>query len=458
VTGKATVASESAGQIKWPEVEEEAVDWLRTYVRFPTVNDPSGTSAGDEREAAEWLAGLLRAEKVDCELLESAPGRANLVARIGPAEPAPSITLLSHSDVVPAVSADWAADPFAADIRDGQLYGRGVLDLKGLGVAQLITVILLRRLGIPLRRQVRLIIAADEEAGGSAGAQWLLRHRPEFLDTSLVLGEGAYSPADVLPDGVPLHAIAVAEKGYLELELTARGTAQHASTADPDAAPARLVRALTRILDQRPAIRMTPPTKALCASLARGATGLHRYILRHPRLIERVGPAALHLNPLVSSMLTDTCALTVLASGYKTNVLPGEARAVLSLRLLPGTDPAEVEQRIRRAADDPEIEVRRTAHKAPTDSPFNTRDYGILAGQITEPGLPVPILSPGASDARHWRAAGVSAYGWVPFTLPVADIHGVHGTNERISLSSFRAGLRQYYRAVAELASTPYRR
>lgn len=446
--------------IDWPAVSESATDTLRTYVRFPTVNDPDAAPAdepwrtGDEAPAAEWLAQWLRAEGVDCELVEAAPGRTSLIATLpaAVADPPPPVTLLSHIDVVPAIRDEWDVDPFAATVRDGYLYGRGSLDIKGLGVAQLTAMVLLARQRVPLRRPVVAIAAADEETGGDYGAHWLVTQRPELLKTAVVLGEGGYSPADFLPGGQVLHAVSVAEKGYLELELTASGAAHHASMAQPDSAPARLLRALGRVLDKPPAIRITEPTRQLCASLAESAHGLHRALFRRPSLLAKLGSRMLSSNPLVSSMFTETCVVTVLNAGYKTNVVPGQARAVLSMRLLPGTSAEEAFDRVRRVVADPEIEIRQLMHKAPNSSPFDTAGFTLLGSGL---GRVSPILSPGASDARHWRYAGAPAYGWVPFPLSVADIHGVHGPNERLSLSSFRDGLRTYFAAVAALATSP---
>ena len=447
--------------LDWSAIGADALDRLREYVRFRTVNDPDAADpetpwlAAREAEAAAWLAGWLRAEGVACELVEPAAGRTTLVARIGPDAPARSVTLLSHSDVVPVVPDEWDVDPFAAEIRDGWLYGRGTLDLKGLGVAQLTALVLLRRQGVPLRRAVVAVVAADEENGGGYGAEWLVRERPELLDTDVVLGEGGYSPTDFLP-GVDLHAVAVAEKGYLELELTATGDAHHASMPLPGDAPARLVEAVARVLRAPDPVRVTPAVERLFAELATSARGPRRYLLRHPRLLERIGARALPADPMVRAMLAETCAVTILSGGYKSNVVPGRARAVLSMRLLPGADADASTERVRRLVDDPGVTVTRVMHKDPTDSPFGTADFATLSRVCAADGgaRMVPILSPGGSDARYWRAAGVPSYGWVPFTMPAADVHSVHGPNERVAVDSFTAGLRRYYRAVAALAAS----
>jgi acetylornithine deacetylase/succinyl-diaminopimelate desuccinylase-like protein len=451
--------------IDWRVVGDEALELLLTYLRFPTVNDPDRLSAdaveqtpwcaGREEDAARWLGGVLRAEGIACELLESAPGRVNVVARLQGSGSASAVTLLSHSDVVPVVASEWDVDPFGGLVRQGYVYGRGALDLKGLGVAQAFALILMHRLRIPLRRDVVLVVAADEEAGGRYGAEWLLRQRPELLSTATVLGEGGLSPTGLLGDTRLVHAIAVAEKGCLEIELTAEGTAHHASLPTPDDAPTRLLAALHNLIAARPRIRMTPAASALFDGLSAKSSGVHRFLFRHPRLAARLGFVA--ARPFLAAMVTDTIAVTLLESGYKSNIVPGQARAVLNLRLLPGEGPEVVLAGIQRVIGDHSVTMRQLMYKPPTSSSFDTPEFGALArcaAELDPTSLTTPVLSPAASDCRFWRAAGVDCYGWVPFVLPAADLHGIHGPNERVSIKSFCSGIRALYRAVADMAAS----
>ena len=455
--------------VLWNRVGEEALHLLREYIRFPTVNDPESLDseqmahspwlAGREAEAVQWLAGFLKSEGIATEVLEAAPGRLNLIGRLSGTGHGRAVTLLSHSDVVPVRSNEWDSgiDPFAATIRNGYLYGRGTLDLKGLGVAHLMTLMLLSRLKVPLKRDVVLLIAADEETGGKFGAEWLLRQRPELLNTEIVLGEGGYSPRDVLPKVGTVQAISVAEKGYLELELFIADKSHHASMPDRNDAPARLIGALSRILQINDKIRLTPLSKILIKQLANGARGLHRVLSKSPGLGMRIVSKHLCASPIVSAMLKDTIAVTALESGQKSNVVPGAARAVLSIRFLPGTDAEALTEIIRRAANDSGLQIKRLKYKPANHSDFATRQFKILTKHAVddeEPGLVTPILSPGASDCRFWRLANVNCYGWIPFVIPVGDLHSVHGPNERISITAFQKGLRSLYRAVAEIATT----
>lgn len=458
-----TLSQAADFDLDWPSVREEAIDLLRQYLRFPTVNDPRRLRpgqgeqepwvAGDEAEAARWIAGVLKREGIPHEVLESAPRRLNVVARLSGASDTSSVTLLSHSDVVPAPRQEWTVDPFGAVIKDGYLYGRGSLDLKGLGIAQLMVLVLLRRMGVPLGRDVVLLVVADEETGGRFGAEWLVENRRELLDTGVVLGEGGFSPHGLQP-GVTLHAVAVAEKGCLELELTAEGRAHHASIPAPDAAPSRLVRALGEIAAGVPAVRLTPPATALLRCLADGSRGLHRLALSHPRWAGRALTRNFLASPLLRPMVSDTVALTAVESVDKSNVVPARARARLSIRLLPGTDPDHFVEQVRAKAARHDVAVAEVMRKPATSSPFDTHAFRVLARQAAagEKGSKVtPILSPATSDARHWRKANVATYGWVPFVLPVSDLGGVHGPQERVSLDGFVKGMRTLLAVVAEL-------
>jgi acetylornithine deacetylase/succinyl-diaminopimelate desuccinylase-like protein len=455
--------------IDWRAVREESVDLLRRYVRFPTINDPERLDeqtaadrpwlAGRECEAVDWLAHVLKREGVEAHVLESAPGRSNLIARIPAEGRGDSLTLLSHADVVPADPADWksGADPFGGDVRDGFLFGRGVLDLKGLGIAQVMTLLLLQRYRTRLSREVVLLIVADEECGGRFGAGWLLRERPELLRTGVVLGEGAYSLDNWIPGRGVLHAIAVAEKGYLELELSTHGRHHHASMPETGAAAERLIRALDRILRRKFPVRLTPATTRLLQHMGNAHGGLAGWLLGRPAAAARLGLLKPSRSTIVDAMLRDTVALTILEAGSKNNVAPGSARGVLSIRLLPGTDADAFEARIRKIVDDPEVQIRRTMFKPPTDTGFDSADYRLLERNAARPadGVVLPILSPGASDCRFWRAAGVACYGWVPFAIAPSDLHGVHGCDEKVSIDAFGAGIESFYRVVSQMAA-PY--
>jgi acetylornithine deacetylase/succinyl-diaminopimelate desuccinylase-like protein len=452
-------------EIDWAAAGEEAIQLVRHYLRIPTPNDPEVLSAetretepwraGYEANAAQWLAGLLRAEGIEVELIETAPGRVNLVARLRGRSRA-GVTLLSHSDVVPAKDGSWSVDPFGGEVADGFVHGRGALDIKGLGIIHLLTLILLTRQRVQLARDVVLLILADEETGGMYGAERLLRDRPELAATAVVLGEGAYSVGGMASGGRKIHAIAVGEKGYLELEVTAGAPGGHASMPSADNAPQRLIRALDRVLAMPRPIRLTPLSQILMQKLGKASRGLHAALLRYPWFAARVAAHHITSSPLIAALLQDSLAVTLLRAGQKSNVLPMEANAVLSIRLLPGTDADSFTDAITAAAAEPSLSARRRMYKPANVSSFDTPFFRLLEREIlrADPSaIVVPILSPAASDCRFWRARNVPAYGWIPFVIPVTDLHRVHGIDERVPVESFKSSLRLFYETVRSLAT-----
>lgn len=460
------MATEAApAEIDWAAAGEEAVALLRRYLRIRTPNNPAALDvearaaqpwhAGNEAEAAQWLADVLRAEGIEAELLESVPGRVNLVARLRGGS-RPGLTLLSHSDVVPAREGDWSHDPFGGETADGFMYGRGALDLKGLGILHLMTLVLLARQHVAPARDVVLLIVADEETGGKYGAEWLLTQRPELVATALVLGEGAYSVSGMASHGRAIHGIAVGEKGYLELELTTHTQGGHASMPPTDNAPSRLIRALERVLALRRPIRLTPLTRILLQKLGAASRGLHAALLRRPWLAVRLAARHVTRSPMIAAMLQDSFAVTVLQAGEKSNVLPTDARAILSIRLLPGTDKEVLTRTIEAAAAEPQLSIRTRMHKPANLSPFDTTAFRIIEREIltVDPtAIVIPVLSPAASDCRFWRARGIPAYGWIPFVIPAADLHRVHGVDERVSIENFKASLKVFHKVVRSLAT-----
>ncbi|MCL4806136.1 MAG: M20/M25/M40 family metallo-hydrolase, partial [Anaerolineae bacterium] len=212
-------------RIDWDAATAEAVALLREYLRIDTSNPP-----GNEALAVEFLAGILSAEGIAFEVAESAPGRSNLFARLGP--PAGGVCLLNHTDVVPVEREYWSVDPFGGELSDGMVWGRGALDMKGMGIFELMTFILLKRQGVELRESVTFLAAADEEAGSAFGVRWIERHRPAWMDTDLVINEGAYGL--VSSRGPQVFQVAPTEKVPLWVKLTVRGRPGHGSVPHGD--------------------------------------------------------------------------------------------------------------------------------------------------------------------------------------------------------------------------------
>ncbi|MFP5501474.1 MAG: M20/M25/M40 family metallo-hydrolase, partial [Candidatus Sericytochromatia bacterium] len=377
-----------------PAAPGEAVDKLQQLLRIDTTNPP-----GNEAEAAALVAGWLRAEGIEPRLYESAPGRVSVVARLEGSGEREPLLLLNHLDVVTADPASWKHPPFSGVIEDGALWGRGALDMKGLGVMQLVAFLELKRRGVKLKRDVIFCAVADEESGGEYGAAWLLEHHPEAVACSEVLNEGGSGL--VGPSGAALMGIQTAERGHLWLRVTASGEPGHGSQHRPDAATHKLLRALARLEAAPPAYELIPETKAMLEAIAGTETGLRSLAIgamTQPWLLPLIGPRAVAAEPALAAMLGNTWNTTVLSAGSKVNVVPGTATAEIDVRILPGQTPEAVLAWFKEALADPELHVEATSAKAPSA----TRERGPLyealaaAAEAEYPGIRVvPVMTPG---------------------------------------------------------------
>ncbi len=228
--------------INWDAVFEEAVEVLTTYLRIDTSNPP-----GRERAACEFLGGILEREGIAYELFDPGDERVSLRATLPGDGSRPPLMLLNHTDVVPVQREYWDEDPFAGLIRDGEIWGRGALDMKGLGVAELLTLLTLKRQGLPLARDLVFLAVADEEAGGLRSIEWLATHHPAALEAEYVINEGGGGTTELFGVERPVFTVATGEKGPLWLRLVAEGRAGHGSVPHDDNALERLVRALQRL-------------------------------------------------------------------------------------------------------------------------------------------------------------------------------------------------------------------
>lgn len=430
----------------------EAASWLRDYVRIDTTNPP-----GNEDRAAHFLADLLHREGVPTRLLVSPGGRTSLYARL--AAPAPEsgpLVLHHHMDVVPP-GPDWTVDPFAGDVRDGRLYGRGALDIKSLGVAQLAAFVDLVRRGVPLRRDVIYLAVADEERGGEEGTGWILeRHRDLFpgLDRpdAAVLGEGG---SNRTINGRQLWTgIEVAQKRPLWLRVSANGRAGHGSGLNPASASHQLIRGLARVLDLSLEWKVTEPVRRYLGALAPLHNEKYRRIFSDPEAHIRPDGPTEDLLPGLANLFLDTFQVTVVDVGEKINVIPGEASARVDVRLLPGTDAEAYLDRVRDALGDRvHLEVILASPPSPP-SPVDHPVYRATAGVLDETAPVVPAFIAGFTDSRYFRERGIPAYGVSPFFLEPQTFLGIHGADEAIPLDELDRGVVRMIRIVRACAAS----
>jgi acetylornithine deacetylase/succinyl-diaminopimelate desuccinylase-like protein len=429
-----------------PELAAEALAHLQALLRIDTTNPPGG-----ERAAADYLAEVLRREGIEPVVLEAAPGRGNLVARLRGDGSAGPLLLAGHLDVVPADPAEWTHPPFGGEIHGGWLYGRGAVDMKSFVAQALAVVIALVRAGARLRRDVIFAAVADEEYGCDLGSGFLVREHPELVRAEYALGEvGGFSQH---LGGATVYPIMVAEKGVCWLRARRRGPSGHGSMPRDDSAVLELSAALARLRDARLPLHPSPVMRRFLAAVAATQPLPARAVLpllANPVLgrviLDRVLPDRALARSL-GALLANTASPTVLRAGDKTNVIPPVAEAEIDGRLAPGQTAADLQAELAKVLG-PEVELAvLRAHEA-AEFPVETPLYRLLERAIRrhDPGaVPVPALIPGFTDASEWRRLGATCYGFAPVRFPrdagVAFSELYHGRDERIPVEGFRWGV-----------------
>lgn len=436
----------------WDEVREEASEILSEYIRRKSVN-PSG----NEEDAARFLDALLKREGMPSEILRSAPKRANVISRLSGLDPA-GLILLSHIDVVPVEEDKWERDPFGGERVEGHIWGRGAVDDKGMGVMNLMAMMLINRAGVKLKRDVVFLATADEETGGKYGAEYMVREQSGRLNGRYLLNEGGAIVTDALPNGKNLVTIGAGEKGPLWLKLKRRGTPGHGSVPVSDNAILRLSEALLKIEGEKRPLRFSDLMVDFAAGLGVGMGGIKGNILRLtkvPLLRGAVG-RLMSRNRSIGAMLRDTVSVTTFNAGVKENVIPDEATATLDSRLLPGVEKKEYLDWVKGVINDDAIEIVELFHSPPSQSPVNTDFYGAIsdvAHDIYPDGTVVPMVSSSFTDSRFFRDVGIVSYGLVPGGLTSEELAAIHGHNERISEESLLNGVKFVYKLILKLCA-----
>ncbi len=431
-------------------LRDEVVCLMQQYLRLDTSNPP-----GNERRGAEFLAAVLAREDIEPQITESAPGRANLYARLtGNREAgnregsrdAKALMLLHHIDVVSADADEWSVPPFSGELRDGALWGRGSIDNKSSGLIGLMTLLLAKRLDLALPRDLILLGVADEEAGGGLGARWMLEHRPDhFADVGGILNEGG-AIID-LGGGRTIYSVELAQKAPLWLRVTARGTSGHGSTPRPDAATHVLSRALGRLAQHRFPLQVLPEVQAVFRARAQALPLSERAPFKNlnASLKDPAFRKKFLANPRDAALVRNTLSITMLAGSDKENVVPASASAVLDLRLLPGQDPAAVTAKLVEVMAEPTLEVETLlsweAHASPRETPLFSAIEALAAKN--DPGTPVVAnVIVGFTDCNAFRARGIPCYGFSPLRIGWPDIDRIHGRDERVSVEALTRAVR----------------
>ncbi len=457
----------------WAAAHDELVAFLRDLIRIPSINPPD--PPGPEMDAARFIAGALRAEGLDPEVIESVPGRGNVVLRLrGDGTGGDPLLLFSHLDVVPASAADgWTHDPFSADIADDYIWGRGTVDMKGAVALETMVVVLLARRAraagldpsrdpIPgLRRDVMYACTADEEAGGRDGARWLAEHRPETLRAAGALNEAGGVSMELA--GRRFYPIQIAEKGYEVFRIRVHGTWGHGSMPRDDNAAVMASEAVRRLaVPGEP--RLTPVMRQFLDGIAANLPPDQAELVAaiggdDPRRSE----AAIRslCDPMyaraIRALLRDSISPDVIHAGIKYNIIPGDAVIEIDCRTLPGTTTDDMrEEVLARLGDLAEhCTIEHTNSAPPVEAPASGELYETLVGMIRahDPdAIPIPVMAPFATDAKSSSVLlGVPTYGFTPLRLAPDErfLERFHGVDERVGLEALRWGLPVLYDVVA---------
>jgi acetylornithine deacetylase/succinyl-diaminopimelate desuccinylase-like protein len=420
------------------ELHSDAISICQTLIRIPSVN--YGDGKGDEAAVAAKVVELLLEAGIDSEIFESAPGRCNVIAHIkGVDEKRPGLVVHGHLDVVPANADDWSVDPFSAEIKDGMIWGRGAVDMKNMDAMIIAIFRMWARKGIKPPRNIVLAFFADEEAGSLFGSRWMVAKHPEvFKGCSEAISEvGGFSVT--VAGNKRLYFIEAAQKGIHWMRLSASGRAGHGSMMNPENALTRLSEAVSKVGNYEWPQRYTKTVKVLFNKIAE-VTG-KKYDEKDLRpLLEEIGPMA----RMIGATLQNTANPTMLEAGYKANVIPQSASAVIDGRFLPGLE-NELNQTIKDIIG-PDITVETITHDIALEVDFEgdlveSMNRSILA--FDPEGIPVPYLMSGGTDNKALSELGIIGYGFSPLQLP-ADLDFMalfHGVDERVPVDGIKFGV-----------------
>lgn len=441
--------------VDWTTASEEAVSLLQSYLRVDTRNP-----GAYETDGARFLAAVLDREGIDSSIHEFAPGRGSLVARIRGDGTEKPLCLLSHIDVVPWEDAGWEGGPgpMSGEIdADGVLWGRGIVDMKGMGAIELMTLVWLQRLEVPLKRDVILLAVADEEVH-NGGSKFVADELWGDIQCSQMVNEGGFGVPGVFFEDQTVYGVSVAEKGTLWLRVWASGDPGHGSTPRPDEAPTRLLTVIERLASRKPETTYHGSFDELFFQVGNGRGGLAEAVLTHPRSARKFLKGRLLDNPLTAAMITDTVHLTGMTGANKPNVIPGEVAAVYDCRLLPGHEPDDLLAELQAlTADLPYVRFEVIQKWKANDSPIADPFYAALTHHLIQgrdDAVAAPIVSVGFTDSIIFRPLGVNAYGIAPFELSPEELATAHGNGERMRASEVGRGLRILFSAVVDVSAS----
>ncbi len=438
------------------EIQEEVTDFLSGLIRINTTNPP-----GNEIEAAKYVAKALEQDGFKCELLESSLGRGSVVTRLKGDSRKPSLLLLSHLDVVAANPKEWTVDPFGGLVKDGFVWGRGALDMKGMTAVEVMALKLLKRNGAKLKGDVLLAATADEERGGEAGAGWLVQNHLDKVHADCVLNEGGGMAMPI--NGKEMFTINTAEKGILWFKVRAAGTPGHGSVPGAaDNAILRMNKVVEKLGHYRPKISLVPTVKQYVSEIAKSNDLKDLSVLlqdpgKSDQILDAMARKDKYFAEELRARLRMTVTPTMINGGVKENIVPSECEAVFDCRVLPGQTTAkafgEVKSLLKDAGLD-KLSFEIIQANEPSESSLDTPLYKqiILALEEFQPECHVtPVMLTGGTDSRFFRKLGSICYGFHPIRPETSYSEmqkTIHGIDERISEQNLVFGTSVIYDVV----------
>lgn len=433
-----TSASAETKRFDWDALTREATDLLSKYIQINTSNPP-----GNEIAAAKFIKEKFLTDGIPAVVFEPSPGRGIVAGRLRGVGHKKALILLSHIDVAPADAKQWSVPPFSGQVKNGEIWGRGALDGKGPGVIQLMAMLAIKRARMLLDRDILFIATADQEAGGKAGAGWLVEHEPGlYSDAGYVLGEdGGIQTGQA---GHKYYSVAITEKSPLWLRLTASDTAGNGALPAAQTAVTRLIKALDKVDNHDAPINVLPVVEDYfrkLQSVQGGDPKLHdlRAALKDPAFEKQFVSV-----PGRNAMVRDTHTPTMISAGQKTNLIPSYASAELDCRLLPGDDPKAFTKVIREVIGDGNIKIEELlsfSSLASSERSELMNAIATLARRKDDDALVIPTMLAEFNDSHYFRQHRLIAYGFMPIEISDDQAHTVHAANERISIKNLNGGI-----------------
>lgn len=451
-------------KIDFQSLTQETKTFLQAYLQAPTINPP-----GNEKLGVDLIAKALDQAHISYQIVPLSnqdPSRASIFATIPASiakdkksndtqssksekQDSTGLCLLSHIDVVPADEQNWRHPAFSGQEINGEIWGRGALDMKGMGAIELMTFIAISRLKLTLKRSLTLIAVADEEVD-NLGMKQLLDQYWDQLDCAYLINEGGIGLKDVLFENQNLFPISVGEKGVLWLKISVDGPSGHGSTPRSDFAPIRLLHVLDQISKEKLQLSFDDSLLELFYYAGQHGGGLKGFVMSRPSLLKSLGVSDLLKEPGARAALINTIHITGLDTGdHQPNVVPSRASATLDVRLLPGQTKESFLTYFKTLIPQEERDQLKIEVLSYTPAGFNDWEndplYGLIVNQTKQyfqNAVPTPALSVGFTDSIYARQKNVKAFGFVPFLISKEEAQTMHGENERISTEQLKVGLR----------------